>query len=164
LVASVFHARFWLIFTTLFAVGGAHMPSYKVMTISFAEHPHRRSCRCSPSTGNFFRVLRRCRRTAEAARSTAALQVLHRRRRNVALTIAAVFTPCSFAEPAFLAPLMTMMSFTPDAGITDPAGRSGLRLRLQRGIAMAVLAMLPPVVIVVIFQSWFIKGLTESDK
>jgi sn-glycerol 3-phosphate transport system permease protein len=29
---------------------------------------------------------------------------------------------------------------------------------------MAVLAMLPPVVIVVIFQSWFIKGLTESDK
>ena len=34
----------------------------------------------------------------------------------------------------------------------------------NEAFAMAVLAMLPPVVIVVIFQSWFIKGLTESDK
>ncbi|MEJ8475222.1 sn-glycerol-3-phosphate ABC transporter permease UgpE [Roseibium algae] len=31
-------------------------------------------------------------------------------------------------------------------------------------MAMAILAMLPPVIIVVIFQSWFVKGLVESDK
>ncbi|WP_138469402.1 sn-glycerol-3-phosphate ABC transporter permease UgpE [Poseidonocella sp. HB161398] len=30
--------------------------------------------------------------------------------------------------------------------------------------ALAVLAMVPPVAVVVIFQRWFIKGLTESDK
>ncbi|MBB4122832.1 MULTISPECIES: ABC transporter permease subunit [Martelella] len=34
----------------------------------------------------------------------------------------------------------------------------------NQAFALAVLAMLPPVLIVVIFQSWFIKGLTESDK
>lgn len=31
-------------------------------------------------------------------------------------------------------------------------------------MAMAILAMLPPVIVVVIFQSWFVKGLVESDK
>jgi len=31
-------------------------------------------------------------------------------------------------------------------------------------MALSILAMLPPVVIVIVFQSWFIKGLTESDK
>ena len=34
----------------------------------------------------------------------------------------------------------------------------------NQAFALAVLAMLPPVLIVVVFQSWFIKGLTESDK
>ncbi len=34
----------------------------------------------------------------------------------------------------------------------------------NQAFALAILAMLPPVLIVVIFQSWFIKGLTESDK
>ena len=34
----------------------------------------------------------------------------------------------------------------------------------NEAFALAVLAMLPPVLIVVLFQSWFIKGLTESDK
>ncbi len=34
----------------------------------------------------------------------------------------------------------------------------------NEAFAMAVLAILPPVAMVVIFQSWFIKGLTESDK
>ncbi len=33
-----------------------------------------------------------------------------------------------------------------------------------QAMALAVLAMLPPVIVVIIFQSWFIKGLTESDK
>ncbi|PSM16258.1 MULTISPECIES: sn-glycerol-3-phosphate ABC transporter permease UgpE [Nitratireductor] len=33
-----------------------------------------------------------------------------------------------------------------------------------QAMALAVLAMLPPVIVVVVFQSWFIKGLTESDK
>ncbi|MBN9672930.1 ABC transporter permease subunit [Roseibium aggregatum] len=34
----------------------------------------------------------------------------------------------------------------------------------NEAFALAVLAMLPPVIVVVVFQSWFIKGLTESDK
>ncbi|MBP1851395.1 sn-glycerol-3-phosphate ABC transporter permease UgpE [Rhizobium halophytocola] len=34
----------------------------------------------------------------------------------------------------------------------------------NQAFALAVLAMLPPVIIVVVFQRWFIKGLTESDK
>ncbi|SHL29666.1 ABC transporter permease subunit [Roseibium suaedae] len=34
----------------------------------------------------------------------------------------------------------------------------------NEAFALAVLAMLPPVLVVLIFQSWFIKGLTESDK
>ena len=34
----------------------------------------------------------------------------------------------------------------------------------NEAFALAVLAMLPPVLLVVVFQSWFIKGLTESDK
>ncbi|SOC44316.1 carbohydrate ABC transporter membrane protein 2 (CUT1 family) [Rhizobium subbaraonis] len=34
----------------------------------------------------------------------------------------------------------------------------------NEAFALAVLAMLPPVLMVVLFQSWFIKGLTESDK
>ena len=33
-----------------------------------------------------------------------------------------------------------------------------------QALALAVLAMLPPVLIVVFFQSWFVKGLVESDK
>ncbi|MEM9635139.1 MAG: sn-glycerol-3-phosphate ABC transporter permease UgpE [Pseudomonadota bacterium] len=34
----------------------------------------------------------------------------------------------------------------------------------NEAMALAILAMLPPVLIVVIFQSWFVKGLVESDK
>ena len=34
----------------------------------------------------------------------------------------------------------------------------------NEAFAIAILAMLPPVNIVVVFQRWFIKGLTESDK
>lgn len=34
----------------------------------------------------------------------------------------------------------------------------------NEAFAIAILAMLPPVIIVVVFQRWFIKGLTESDK
>ncbi|HHE1062745.1 TPA: glycerol-3-phosphate ABC transporter permease, partial [Vibrio cholerae] len=30
--------------------------------------------------------------------------------------------------------------------------------------AMVILAMLPPVLVVVIFQRWFVKGLVESEK
>ncbi len=33
-----------------------------------------------------------------------------------------------------------------------------------RGLALAMIAMIPPVAIVVFFQSWFVKGLTEQDK
>ena len=34
----------------------------------------------------------------------------------------------------------------------------------NQAFALAVLALLPPVLVVVVFQRWFIKGLTESDK
>ncbi|MBX8813601.1 sn-glycerol-3-phosphate ABC transporter permease UgpE [Pseudochrobactrum algeriensis] len=34
----------------------------------------------------------------------------------------------------------------------------------NEAFALAVLAMVPPVLVVVVFQRWFIKGLTESDK
>lgn len=34
----------------------------------------------------------------------------------------------------------------------------------NEAFALAILALLPPVVVVVVFQRWFIKGLTESDK
>ncbi|TLP46222.1 ABC transporter permease subunit [Cohaesibacter sp. CAU 1516] len=33
-----------------------------------------------------------------------------------------------------------------------------------RGNLLALLAVIPPVAVVVFFQSWFVKGLTESDK
>ncbi|MEM9224292.1 MAG: sn-glycerol-3-phosphate ABC transporter permease UgpE [Pseudomonadota bacterium] len=33
-----------------------------------------------------------------------------------------------------------------------------------QALALAILAMLPPVLIVIFFQSWFVKGLVESDK
>ncbi|PVB60511.1 sn-glycerol-3-phosphate ABC transporter permease UgpE [Labrenzia sp. 011] len=34
----------------------------------------------------------------------------------------------------------------------------------DQAMALAILAMLPPVLVVIVFQSWFIKGLVESDK
>ena len=34
----------------------------------------------------------------------------------------------------------------------------------NEAMAMAILAILPPVAVVVLFQRWFIKGLTESDR
>ena len=34
----------------------------------------------------------------------------------------------------------------------------------NRGFALAILALIPPVLIVILFQRWFIKGLLESDK
>ncbi len=33
-----------------------------------------------------------------------------------------------------------------------------------QAMALALIAMLPPVAIVILFQSWFVKGLVESDK
>lgn len=33
-----------------------------------------------------------------------------------------------------------------------------------QALALAIIAMIPPVAVVVFFQNWFVKGLTESDK
>ncbi|WP_171125133.1 MULTISPECIES: ABC transporter permease subunit [unclassified Ruegeria] len=33
-----------------------------------------------------------------------------------------------------------------------------------QALALAIVAMIPPVLVVVFFQNWFVKGLTESDK
>ncbi len=42
--------------------------------------------------------------------------------------------------------------------------REGRLPEYDKAFALAVIAVLPPVLIVVFFQRWFIKGLTESDK
>ncbi|MTI00306.1 sn-glycerol-3-phosphate ABC transporter permease UgpE [Roseibium sp. RKSG952] len=34
----------------------------------------------------------------------------------------------------------------------------------NEAMALAILAIVPPVIVVVVFQSWFVKGLVESDK
>lgn len=41
---------------------------------------------------------------------------------------------------------------------------SGTVPALGQGLMMAIIAIVPPVMIVVFFQNWFVKGLTESDK
>lgn len=41
---------------------------------------------------------------------------------------------------------------------------SGAIPEYNKAFALAILAMLPPVLVVVIFQSWFVKGLVESEK
>ncbi|MGV6803639.1 MAG: glycerol-3-phosphate ABC transporter permease, partial [Ruegeria sp.] len=33
-----------------------------------------------------------------------------------------------------------------------------------RANLLAIIAIIPPVLVVIFFQSWFVKGLTESDK
>ena len=33
-----------------------------------------------------------------------------------------------------------------------------------RANMLAIIAVIPPVAVVIFFQSWFVKGLTESDK
>ncbi len=35
---------------------------------------------------------------------------------------------------------------------------------INEAMALAIIAIMPPVIVVVLFQRWFIKGLTESDK
>ena len=49
---------------------------------------------------------------------------------------------------------------------SDPAGLDRLATSpiTTRPSRSPILAMLPPVLLVVVFQRWFIKGLTESDK
>ena len=34
----------------------------------------------------------------------------------------------------------------------------------NKALALSFLAMLPPVMVVLIFQRWFVKGLVESEK
>ncbi len=36
--------------------------------------------------------------------------------------------------------------------------------QFQKAFALTILAVLPPVVVVLVFQSWFVKGLVESEK
>lgn len=36
--------------------------------------------------------------------------------------------------------------------------------KYNEGMALAIIAILPPVLVIILFQRWFIKGLTESDK
>ncbi|MCA3555516.1 MAG: sn-glycerol-3-phosphate ABC transporter permease UgpE [Aestuariivirga sp.] len=48
-------------------------------------------------------------------------------------------------------------------GIVKMIGHEALT-EWNRVMATAVLAMLPPVVVVVLMQRWFVKGLTEGDK
>ncbi|WP_068085166.1 sn-glycerol-3-phosphate ABC transporter permease UgpE [Polycladidibacter stylochi] len=36
--------------------------------------------------------------------------------------------------------------------------------KVNEAMALSILAMLPPILVVIIFQSWFVKGLVESEK
>ena len=48
-------------------------------------------------------------------------------------------------------------------GIVKMIG-ADMSVEWNRVMAAAVLAMLPPVTVVVLMQHWFVKGLTEGDK
>ncbi|MBL4876347.1 MAG: glycerol-3-phosphate ABC transporter permease, partial [Cohaesibacteraceae bacterium] len=41
---------------------------------------------------------------------------------------------------------------------------SGAIPEYNKAFALAILAMLPPVMVVLLFQRWFVKGLVESEK
>jgi len=49
-------------------------------------------------------------------------------------------------------------------GITKMIGTGDAQTDWQIIMATAVLAMLPPVAIVIVMQRWFVKGLVESEK
>ncbi len=49
-------------------------------------------------------------------------------------------------------------------GIVKMIGTGDTSIEWNRVMATAVLAMLPPVAVVVLMQHWFVKGLTEGDK
>jgi len=49
--------------------------------------------------------------------------------------------------------------------IVQVLGQTGAMIpEYGKALALALIAMIPPVAIVIFFQSWFVKGLTESDK
>ncbi|MFY1707679.1 ABC transporter permease subunit [Tritonibacter scottomollicae] len=49
--------------------------------------------------------------------------------------------------------------------IVQVLGQTGAMIpEYGKALALSLIAMIPPVAIVIFFQSWFVKGLTESDK
>ncbi|NIZ15728.1 ABC transporter permease subunit [Phaeobacter sp. HF9A] len=49
--------------------------------------------------------------------------------------------------------------------IVQELSQSGAKIpEFGKALALVIIAMVPPVLIVIFFQSWFVKGLTESDK
>ncbi len=49
--------------------------------------------------------------------------------------------------------------------IVQVLGQTGAMIpEYGKALALSMIAMVPPVLIVIFFQSWFVKGLTESDK
>ncbi|WP_420002883.1 ABC transporter permease subunit [Arenibacterium sp. LLYu02] len=49
--------------------------------------------------------------------------------------------------------------------IVQVLGQTGAMVpEYGKALALSMIAMVPPVLIVIFFQSWFVKGLTESDK
>jgi len=49
-------------------------------------------------------------------------------------------------------------------GITKMIGTGDAQTDWQIIMATVVMAMLPPVAVVILMQRWFVKGLTESEK
>jgi sn-glycerol 3-phosphate transport system permease protein len=49
-------------------------------------------------------------------------------------------------------------------GLTKMIGRGDAQNEWNAIMATAIMAMLPPVVVVVVMQRWFVKGLTETEK
>ena len=165
---------FWLIFTTLLLPLEVRiMPSYKVMSDLGLLNSYQGLILplLASATGQFFKSVPD--ELLEAARIDGAgpvkffIDVLVPLSRTM---IAAVFIIMFvYGWNQYLWPML----MTTDEGFYTLM--RGIKQILQvwvgsqipdynEAFAMAVLAMLPPVFVVVVFQSWFIKGLTETDK
>lgn len=83
-------------------------------------------------------------------------------------TIAALFVILFiYGWNQYLWPLLITTSRTMDTvviGITKMIGTGETQTDWQIIMATAVLAMLPPVTVVVVMQRWFVKGLVEAEK
>jgi sn-glycerol 3-phosphate transport system permease protein len=83
-------------------------------------------------------------------------------------TVAALFVILFiYGWNQYLWPLLITTSRGMDTvviGITKMIGLADAQIDWQIVMAATVLAMLPPVVVVVLMQRWFVKGLTETEK
>jgi sn-glycerol 3-phosphate transport system permease protein len=85
-------------------------------------------------------------------------------RTNIAALFVILFI---FGWNQYLWPLLITTSRSMDTiviGITKMIGTGDAQTDWNLIMATAVLAMLPPVAVVVLMQRWFVKGLVETEK